>query len=68
MANRESGRSKAGTIEFDDRGNGRWVAHEPANTEQTVIRMLDVDWIELAPEAEVEIYRIGYGEVFRSGE
>lgn len=42
--------SPAGFVEFDDRGNARWRPHETADTEETVIRILAVDWLQIVED------------------
>lgn len=57
------GRS-SGSVEFDDRGNARWVPHEDARTDETVIRLLDIGWMELQQDGTQEVRREGFVEVY----
>ena len=56
-----------GTVEFDDRGNSRWIPTIPVTTDETLIRHLAIDWLELVPEPANEVHRVDFNEVFRSG-
>lgn len=55
-----------GFVEFDERGNSRWVPHEEARTEETLIRMLDVAWLALVPDETPERHRDGHADARRS--
>jgi hypothetical protein len=60
-------RRNRGSVQFDDRGNARWVPHEEASTGETMIRLLDIDWMELVDEDEgPEVRREGFVEVYRT--
>ena len=39
-----------GSVEFDDRGNARWVAPADACTEEAVMRLLEVDWLQIVDD------------------
>lgn len=58
------GGRNSGSVEFDDRGNARWVPHEDARTDETVIRLLDIDWMELQQDGMQEVRREGFAEVY----
>ena len=55
-----------GFVEFDERGNGRWVPNGEVNSDETLIRMLEVDWLELVADDPVEVRRDGYVETYCS--
>jgi hypothetical protein len=56
----------SGSVEFDDRGNGRWVPHETARTDETVIRLLDIGWMQLVDDDTQEVHRDGFVEIYRT--
>jgi hypothetical protein len=61
--------STTGFVEFDERGNGRWLPHTPVNSDETLIRLLDTGRLALALELEesVDVHRDGFGQVIRAG-
>ncbi len=56
----------SGSVEFDDRGNARWVPHADARTDETVSRLLDIGWMELEREETQEVRREGFVEIYRT--
>jgi hypothetical protein len=37
----------AGSVEFDDRGNARWVPNTDVRSEDAILQLLAVDWLQL---------------------
>jgi hypothetical protein len=66
MTDDSPGGRVSGSVEFDDRGNARWVPHEHARTDETVIRLLDIGWMELEREETQEVRREGFVETYRT--
>ena len=57
----------AGEIEFDERGNSRWIPRMQAFTRESLIEMLDIDWLEIAQDDTREVHRNGFEEIYRAG-
>ena len=40
----------SGSVEFDDRGNARWVPNTDVRSEETILHLLAVDWLRVVDE------------------
>ena len=57
----------AGNIEFDERGNSRWIPRLETFTRESLLESLDIDWLEIAQDDTREVHRNGFDEIYRAG-